>query len=111
MPEMELGLIAFVPVINFLHEWSHICLQLPNKVLANSMSIGMLYTPMMYRTNGGMNSDMREARRKRSLLQTEGNAWDCAGAVRFLAGNEARWITGTILTVDAGATCAQLVSS
>lgn len=30
-----------------------------------------------------------------------------AGAcVRFLAGNEARWITGAILPVDAGATAA-----
>lgn len=65
---------------------------------------------MMYLAGGGMDQAMRESRRKRSLLQTEGNAWDCAGAVRFLAGNEARWITGTILTVDAGATCAQLVS-
>lgn len=70
----------------------------------------MLYTPMMYLAGEGMASDVRETRRKRSLLQTEGNAWDCAGTVRFLAGNEARWITGTILTVDAGATCAQLVS-
>jgi NAD(P)-dependent dehydrogenase (short-subunit alcohol dehydrogenase family) len=70
----------------------------------------MLYTPMMYLAGGGMAPEVREARCKRSLLQTEGNAWDCAGTVRFLAGNEARWITGTILTVDAGATCAQLVS-
>lgn len=66
----------------------------------------MLYTPMMYGASGGMSDAKREARKKRSLLQTEGNAWDCAGAVRFLAGNEARWITGTIMTVDAGATAA-----
>ena len=66
--------------------------------------VGMLYTPMMYA--GGMSDEKREARRKRSLLQTEGNAWDCAGPVRFLAGNEARWMTGSVLTVDAGATCA-----
>lgn len=72
----------------------------------------MLYTPMMYGSGGigpAMDPATREYRRKRSLLQTEGTAWDTAGAVRFLAGNEARWITGTILTVDAGATCAQLV--
>ncbi|CRG90700.1 Bacilysin biosynthesis oxidoreductase BacC [Talaromyces islandicus] len=79
-------------------------------IRVNCVCPGMLYTPMMYLAGGGMGSDVREARRKRSLLQTEGNAWDCAGTVRFLAGNEARWITGTILTVDAGATCAQLVS-
>ncbi|KAH8700160.1 putative short-chain type dehydrogenase [Talaromyces proteolyticus] len=79
-------------------------------IRVNCVCPGMLYTPMMYRAGGGMPSDMREARRKRSLLRTEGNAWDCASAVRFLAGNEARWITGAILTVDAGATCAQLVA-
>ncbi len=65
----------------------------------------MLYTPMMY-GGGGMTAEMREARQRRSLLQTEGNAWDCAAAVRFLASDEARWITGAILTVDAGATAA-----
>ncbi len=64
---------------------------------------------MMY--NAGMSPDMREARRKRSLLRTEGNAWDTAAAVRFLASDEARWITGTILTVDAGATAAVGVAS
>lgn len=56
-----------------------------------------------------MGEEMREARRMRSLLRTEGNAWDCASAVRFLAGNEARWITGTMLTVDAGASCASTI--
>lgn len=64
----------------------------------------MLYTPMMYA--GGMSEDAREARRKRSLLGTEGNAWDCACAAVFLAGQHARWITGVILPVDAGTTAA-----
>jgi len=63
----------------------------------------MLFTPMMY-GDGKMTDEMREARKRRSLLGTEGNAWDCASAIRFLAGDEARWITGAILTVDAGAT-------
>jgi len=62
----------------------------------------MLFTPMMY--NAGMSPEMRESRRDRSLLRTEGSAWDAASAVRFLAGDEARWITGAVLTVDAGAT-------
>lgn len=72
--------------------------------LTNATHPGMLYTPMMY--SGGMTEEARQARRERSLLQTEGTGWDCGYAVRFLAGNEARWITGTILTVDAGATAA-----
>ena len=64
----------------------------------------MLYTPMMYA--GGMSEEAREARKKRSLLGTEGNAWDAACAVVFLASDHARWITGAILPVDAGATAA-----
>lgn len=64
----------------------------------------MLYTPMMY--GPGMSAEAREARKNRSLLRTEGNGWDCGSSIRFLAGEEARWITGTILTVDAGATAA-----
>lgn len=48
----------------------------------------MLYTPMMY--GGGMAEELREARKNRSLLKTEGNGYDCGAAVRFLAGDEAR---------------------
>ncbi|CEJ85130.1 hypothetical protein VHEMI03681 [[Torrubiella] hemipterigena] len=74
-------------------------------IRVNCVCPGMLYTPMMYNAGGGMSDEMRESRKSRSLLKTEGNAWDCAASVRFLAGAEARWITGTVLTVDAGATC------
>jgi hypothetical protein len=51
---------------------------------------------MMYA--GGMSEEAREARRKRSLLGTEGTAWDAACAVTFLASEHAR--------IDAGATAA-----
>lgn len=64
----------------------------------------MLFTPMVY--EGGMSDEARAARKARSLLGTEGNAWDCAAAVTFLASNHARWITGAILPVDAGTTAA-----
>jgi NAD(P)-dependent dehydrogenase (short-subunit alcohol dehydrogenase family) len=60
----------------------------PEGIRVNCVCPGMLYTPMMYGT--GMTEEMREARRKRSLLQTEGNGWDCGCAVRFLASDEAR---------------------
>lgn len=59
---------------------------------------------MMYA--GGMSEEAREARRKRSLLGTEGNAWDAAAAVTFLASDHARWVTGAVLPIDAGATAA-----
>ena len=51
-----------------------------------------------------MTPELREARRLGSLLQTEGTAWDIAAAVAFLASDQARWITGIVLPVDAGAT-------
>jgi NAD(P)-dependent dehydrogenase (short-subunit alcohol dehydrogenase family) len=60
----------------------------------------MLYTPMLY--SEGMAEETREARRTGSLLKTEGNGWDAGLAVRFLASDEARWITGAMLPVDAG---------
>ena len=59
---------------------------------------------MMY--NQGMTDEARAARKARSLLGTEGNGWDCAAAVVFLASNHARWITGVVLPVDAGTTAA-----
>ncbi|KAF2854213.1 NAD(P)-binding protein [Plenodomus tracheiphilus IPT5] len=73
-------------------------------IRVNCVCPGMLYTPMMYA--GGMSEEAREARKKRSLLGTEGNGWDAACAVTFLASDHARWITGAILPVDAGATAA-----
>lgn len=83
-------------------------------IRVNCVCPGMLYTPMVAYSGDDsahqehftvtMSPEMRESRRNRSLLRTEGNAWDCAAAVRFLAGDEARWITGSVLTVDAGAT-------
>ncbi|KIW87227.1 uncharacterized protein Z519_12130 [Cladophialophora bantiana CBS 173.52] len=76
----------------------------PQGIRVNCVCPGMVYTPMMY--GGGMSDEAREARKNRSLLKTEGNGWDVGCAVRFLAGPEARWITGLILPVDAGATAA-----
>ncbi|KAL6708931.1 hypothetical protein ACN47E_002338 [Coniothyrium glycines] len=73
-------------------------------IRVNCVCPGMLYTPMMYA--GGMTEEAREARKKRSLLGTEGNGWDAACAVTFLASDHARWITGAILPVDAGTTAA-----
>lgn len=71
-------------------------------IRVNTVCPGMIYTPLVQAP--GMSDEQRESRRERSLLKTEGTAWDAAASVRFLAGGEARWITGSVLTVDAGAT-------
>lgn len=75
-----------------------------DNIRVNCVCPGMVYTPMMYA--GGMPAEMREARRKRSLLQTEGTGWDTGAAVLYLASDNARWVTGVILPVDAGTTAA-----
>ena len=73
-------------------------------IRVNCVAPGMVYTPMVA---GRMSAEMREVRRKRSLLQTEGSGWDVGHAVAYLASDEARWITGVILPVDAGTTAGQ----
>jgi NAD(P)-dependent dehydrogenase (short-subunit alcohol dehydrogenase family) len=71
-------------------------------IRVNCVCPGMVYTPMMYAD--GMPPGLREVRRMRSLLQTEGTGWDVGNAVLYLASDEARWLTGVILPVDAGTT-------
>jgi NAD(P)-dependent dehydrogenase (short-subunit alcohol dehydrogenase family) len=70
-------------------------------IRVNCVAPGMVYTPMVA---GRMTPEMRDVRRRRSLLQTEGSGWDVGHAVAYLASDEARWVTGTILPVDAGTT-------
>ena len=45
------------------------------------------------------------ARAQMTPLGTPGTAWDIAWAALFLASDEARWITGVALPVDAGTLC------
>jgi NAD(P)-dependent dehydrogenase (short-subunit alcohol dehydrogenase family) len=71
-------------------------------VRVNAIAPGLLYTPMVASRN--MTEDLRQARQAGSFLKTEGYAWDVAQAAVFLASDAARWITGIVLPVDAGAT-------
>lgn len=70
-------------------------------IRVNCVAPGMVYTPMVY--SGGMTPEQRDARRRRSLLQTEGTAWDIANGIVYLVSDEARWVTGVVLPIDAGA--------
>jgi len=75
----------------------------PAGIRVNAIAPGMVYTR-------GMTAEMREARRRRSLLQTEGTGWDVGSAVVYLASDDARWVTGIVLPVDAGATAGSVSS-
>ena len=74
----------------------------PDGIRVNCICPGMVYTPMVQANN--MTPERREQRRRRSILQVEGSGWDIGAAVAFLCGGNARWMTGTIVPVDAGAT-------
>jgi len=72
-----------------------------DNIRVNCIAPGLLYTPM---TAPRMDDARRELRKNAAPLGTEGTAWDVAHAAVFLASDEARWITGVVLPVDAGLT-------
>ncbi len=82
----------------------------PEGIRVNCIAPGMVYTPMVYARGNGMSEDLREARRKRSLLQTEGTGWDIGNGVVYLVSDQSRWVTGIILPIDAGATAGTINS-
>ena len=70
-----------------------------DNIRVNCIAPGLVYTPMVAPR---MDSDLREHRRASAPLATEGTGWDIGNAALFLASDEARWITGVVLPVDAG---------
>lgn len=74
----------------------------PDNIRINCVAPGPVYTPMVY--GGGMSPEARDQRRLASVLKIEGTGWDIGHAVRFLASDQARYITGHVLVVDGGTT-------
>jgi NAD(P)-dependent dehydrogenase (short-subunit alcohol dehydrogenase family) len=65
----------------------------------NAVELGALWTGAVA---DNLPEEAREPRRRMSALQTEGDCWDAASAVLFLASDQARWISGQVLAVDGG---------
>ncbi len=72
-------------------------------IRVNCVAPGPVYTPMVG-AGGGMPEDVRDTRRRASVLGIEGTGWDVGHAVRFLLSDQARYITGQVLVVDGGTT-------
>jgi 3-oxoacyl-[acyl-carrier protein] reductase len=69
-------------------------------ITVNAVAPGFLDTDMTH----GLAGEQREKVMRRSALRRLASVDDVANAVEFLLGDKARSMTGTVLTVDAGAT-------
>jgi NAD(P)-dependent dehydrogenase (short-subunit alcohol dehydrogenase family) len=72
----------------------------PRGIRVNGIAPGPVWTPMVE----DLGPDARERRRRASPLATEGTGWDVAWGAVYLASDEARWVTGQTLVIDAGLT-------
>jgi NAD(P)-dependent dehydrogenase (short-subunit alcohol dehydrogenase family) len=72
----------------------------PRGVRVNAIAPGPVWTPMVQ----DLGPQSRERRRSASPLGTEGTGWDVAWGAVYLASDEARWVTGQTLVIDAGLT-------
>lgn len=70
-----------------------------DNIRVNCIAPGHIRSPMVARHS---TEEMLNLRRRAGPLGTEGTPWDVAWAALFLASEEARWISGTTLPVDAG---------
>jgi len=67
-------------------------------IRVNCIAPGHIYTTFV----SSLSEEDRDRRRRISPLGTEGTAWDVAWAAVYLASDEARWVSGVVLPVDAG---------
>ena len=70
-------------------------------IRANTIAPGHIMTPHAMHV---LPQGLRTLRRAIAPLGIEGDAWDIARAVAFLASDDARFITGVLLPVDGGVT-------
>ena len=70
-----------------------------DNIRVNCIAPGHIRSPMVARHS---TEEMLNLRRRAGPLGTEGTPWDVAWAALFLASEEARWVSGVTLPVDAG---------
>ena len=70
-----------------------------DNVRVNCIAPGHVHSPMVARHTS---QEMLDLRRKAGPLGFDGTPWDVAYAALFLASDEARWVSGVTLPVDAG---------
>jgi NAD(P)-dependent dehydrogenase (short-subunit alcohol dehydrogenase family) len=71
------------------------------RIRVNCIAPGQVFTPLIAER---LDTEGRARRATSGLIKDEGNAWDIAWASVYLASDEARWVTGQVLAVDAGIT-------
>src|ERR687886_358418 len=71
------------------------------RIRVNCIAPGQVYTPLIAER---LDAEGRERRATSGLIKDEGTAWDIGWAAVYLASDEARWVTGQVLAVDAGIT-------
>ena len=80
----------------------------PQGIRVNCVSVGYVWNAVtqLVQNRQAPGSSMEDYRKGRTAVLTalgiEGDGWDVANAVAFLASDEARWITGQDLMVDGG---------
>ena len=73
-------------------------------IRVNAIAPGHITTPMVLSVSapGPRAEFMNAMRSEAGLLGTPGDGWDVGWSAAFLASDEARWITGTVLPVESG---------
>jgi NAD(P)-dependent dehydrogenase (short-subunit alcohol dehydrogenase family) len=74
------------------------------RIRVNAVAPGVVKTPMSEKWLNQMTSEQKAAIEAKHLLGF-GTSQDVAAAIVFLLSEDARWITGTCLTIDGGLTC------